>query len=257
MGEVALALLPIVIVSLIFELIIFKENKKKIVKTFIGIGYSYIGLVLLLTGANMGFMPIAQSIGSTLGSSTYSWVLIPLGMIMGFFVVMAEPAVHVLNHQVEEVSGGTISKRLMLFSLAIGVAVSIGLAMTRVIFDFSIMWIIIPGYAIALILTIFVPKMFSSIAFDSGGVASGPMTATFLLPLATGACQAVYYSESSKMLANGFGIVALVAMTPLIVIQLLGLIYQIKLARKVSRMELPYEDVIYFDIDIHPEVMYE
>ncbi|MGM9900089.1 MAG: DUF1538 domain-containing protein, partial [Bacilli bacterium] len=185
------------------------------------------------------------------------WVLIPLGMIMGFFVVMAEPAVHVLNHQVEEVSGGTISKRLMLFSLAIGVAVSIGLAMTRVIFDFSIMWIIIPGYAIALILTIFVPKMFSSIAFDSGGVASGPMTATFLLPLATGACQALYYGESSKMLANGFGIVALVAMTPLIVIQLLGLIYQIKLARKVSRMELPYEDVIYFDIDIHPEVMYE
>lgn len=257
LGEVALALLPIVIVSLIFELIIFKENKKKIVKTFIGIGYSYIGLVLLLTGANMGFMPIAQSIGSTLGSSTYSWVLIPLGMIMGFFVVMAEPAVHVLNHQVEEVSGGTISKRLMLFSLAIGVAVSIGLAMTRVIFDFSIMWIIIPGYAIALILTIFVPKMFSSIAFDSGGVASGPMTATFLLPLATGACQALYYGENSKMLANGFGIVALVAMTPLIVIQLLGLIYQIKLARKVSRMELPYEDVIYFDIDIHPEVMYE
>lgn len=255
--EVALALLPIIAVSIIFDFIILKESKKNKIKTFVGLGYTYVGVLLILTGANMGFMPVAQQMGALLGKSNYSWVLIPLGMLMGFFVVMAEPAVHVLNHQVETVTGGTISKKLMLFSLAIGVAISIGLAMMRVIFDFSILWILIPGYGIAIILTVFVPKMFSSIAFDSGGVASGPMTATFLLPLTTGACMIIYDGDSSKMLANGFGVVALVAMTPLIVIQLLGLVYQIKLYRKSMCIELPYEDVVYFDLDIHPEVMYE
>ncbi len=255
--EVALALLPIIIVSIIFEFFVFKEKKKNIVKTFIGIGYTYIGLVLVLTGANMGFMPVAQKMGSLLGNSSHAWILIPLGMLMGFFVVMAEPAVHVLNHQVEEVTAGSISKKVMLFSLAVGVAVSIGLAMARVIFDFSILWILIPGYGIALIMTAFVPKIFSSIAFDSGGVASGPMTATFLLPLTTGACLAIYKGDSGKMLANGFGVVALVAMTPLIVIQIICFVYQIKLYRKSLHLELPYEDVIDFDLDIRPEVMYE
>lgn len=256
-GEIALALLPIVIVAVVFYCIILKENKKNIIRTFIGIIYAYIGLVLFLTGANIGFMPVGRKIGTLLGSSSHAWVLIPLGMIMGFFVVMAEPAVHVLNHQVEEVTGGTISKRTMLFSLAGGVAISIGLAMTRVIYDYSIWWILIPGYSIALILTLFVPKIFSSIAFDSGGVASGPMTATFLLPLASGACYEIYMGNSIKMLANGFGVVALVAMTPLVVIQLIGLIYRIKLHRKSVNIKLPYEDIIYFDLDIKVEVMYE
>ena len=168
---------------------------------------------------------------------------------MGFFVVMAEPAVHVLNNQVEAVTGGAISKRLMLLTLAIGVAISLGLAMARVVFNFQIWYVLIPGYLIALVLMAIVPKVFTSIAFDSGGVASGPMTATFLLPMATGACMAIYGTDKNLILSNGFGIVALVAMTPLIVIQILGLIYRIKLHINFLRKEFPYEDVIEFDID--------
>ena len=204
-------------------------------------------------------MPIGGQIGTIFASLEMNWVLIPLGILMGFFVVMAEPAVHVLNNQVEEVTGGSISKKTMLFSLAIGVAISIGLAMARVVFDFTIWWVIIPGYAIALGLTLIVPKIFSSIAFDSGGVASGPMTATFLLPMATGACFALYANEPEKILQNGFGIVSLVAMTPLIVIQLLGLVYKIKLHRTKRTIVYPYEDVIEFttNINMNEEGQYE
>lgn len=257
MKEIAIALSPIVAFVIVFEIIIFKENKKTVIKLFVGLAYAYVGLVLFLTGAKIGFMPIGTQIGTIFGTSSIKWVLIPLGMVMGFFVVMAEPAVHVLNHQVEEVTGGAISKRLMLFSLAIGVSISIGLAMSRVVFDYSIWWVLLPGYGIALVLTLIVPKMFTAIAFDSGGVASGPMTATFLLPLATGACAAIYSGSSEKILQNGFGVVALVAMTPLIVIQILGLVYRIKIVKARRHMELPYEDVIDFDIDLKPEIMYE
>ncbi len=254
--EIAIALSPILLFVIVFECFLQHDKKKNIIKIFIGLGYTYVGLVLFLTGANMGFMPVGSVLGRTIASQTFKWVLIPLSMLMGFFVVMAEPAVHVLNNQVEEVTGGTISKRVMLFSLAIGVAISLGLAMTRVLCDFSIWWILIPGYSIAIILSLIVPKIFTSIAFDSGGVASGPMTATFLLPLATGACHEIY-SQDIKILSNGFGIVALVAMTPLIVVQLVGLIYKIKLQRAEATKELPYEDVIEFDLNGLNEVDYE
>lgn len=257
--QILKALAPFLAFALVFELIIIKDSHKNIVKIFVGLIYTFIGLVLFLAGAHIGFMPIGGQIGTIFASSEMNWVLIPLGMLMGFFVVMAEPAVHVLNNQVEEVTGGSISKKTMLFSLAIGVAISIGLAMARVVFDFTIWWVIIPGYAIALGLTLIVPKIFSSIAFDSGGVASGPMTATFLLPMATGACFALYANEPEKILQNGFGIVSLVAMTPLIVIQLLGLVYKIKLHRTKRTIVYPYEDVIEFttNINMNEEGQYE
>ena len=197
-------------------------------------------------------MPLANILGKTIGSKSIRWILIPLGMLMGFFVVMAEPAVAVLNKQVEELTSGTISKKMMLFSLASGVAISVGLSMSRVIFDYSIWYILIPGYLIAIGLMFFVPKIFTAIAFDSGGVASGPMTATFLLPLASGACMAIYQSSSdyaSKMLQNGFGVVALVAMTPLIVVQTVGLIYKIKSKISARNIVLELEPIIEFDID--------
>lgn len=190
----------------------------------VGMAYTYIGLVLFLTGVNVGFMPVGNYIGAQIGSLDYNWVLIPLGMVMGFFVVMAEPAVHVLNKQVEEITVGAISKKSMLLSLSIGVAVSVGLAMVRVVTGLSIWYFLVPGYAIALGLSFFVPKIFTAIAFDSGGVASGPMTATFLLPFAMGACSAV----GGNMLTDAFGIVAMVAMTPLVTIQIMGLYYKIK-----------------------------
>ena len=148
-------------------------------------------------------------------------VLIVIGFILGMVVVLAEPAVHVLNKQVEEITDGNVSKKSMLIALSIGVGVSLGLSMIRIIFDFSILYYLIPGYMISLGLSFFVPRMYTAIAFDSGGVASGPLTSTFILPLAIGASIAVTGSSNS-VLSLAFGIVAMVAMTPLITIQLLG-----------------------------------
>ena len=252
MGEIGLAILPILACVILFKCILMNDNKKNILKMLIGLAYTYVGLVVFLTGAHIGFMPVANMLGEIIGSRNIRWILIPLGMLMGFFVVMAEPAVSVLNKQVEELTSGAISRKTMLFSLAIGVAISVGLSMSRVIFDYSIWYILVPGYVIAIGLMFFVPKIFTAIAFDSGGVASGPMTATFLLPLASGACMAIYESSpnyATKMLQNGFGVVALVAMTPLIVIQIVGLVYKIKTKIMARSIVLELEPIIEFDID--------
>lgn len=224
MKEVAIALSPIVLFFGLFQIITLKLNRRKITKIVVGILYTYLGLVLFLTGVNLGFLPVGNYLGSKISSLPYNQILIPLGMIMGFFIVSAEPAVHVLTKQVENLTGGSISKKAMFSSLSIGVAISVGLSMFRILTGTSIWFMIIPGYGIALLLTFFVPKIFTAIAFDSGGVASGPMTATFLLPFAMGACEQL----GGNVLSDAFGIVALVAMTPLVTIQILGLVYNIK-----------------------------
>ncbi len=157
-------------------------------------------------------------------------ILIPIGMLIGFFIVKAEPAIYVLMEQVEEITSGAISGRAMGLSLSLGVAFSVGLAMTRVLTGISLLWFILPGYVVALCLSLFVPKIFTAIAFDSGGVASGPMTATFLLPFAMGACQAL----GGNIVQDAFGIVAMVAMTPLIAIQILGAVYRLKSRREAA-----------------------
>ena len=159
-----------------------------------------------------------------LGNLPYNWILVPLGMVIGYFIVKAEPAVYVLMKQVEELTDGAISGKSIQIGLSVGVAVSVGISMLRVLTGISIFYFLVPGYAIALILSLFVPKIFTAIAFDSGGVASGPMTATFLLPLAQGACEAV----GGNIVTDAFGVVAMVAMTPLITLQVLGLVYQVK-----------------------------
>jgi hypothetical protein len=200
-------------------------GKKGVGRILVGVVYTYLGLVLFLTGVNVGFMPVGNYIGYSLANSDFSWVIVPLGMVIGYFIVAAEPAVHVLTKQVEEATAGTIPGAALSLSLSIGVAASVGIAMIRVLTGMSILWIIIPGYLIAIVLSFFVPDLFTSVAFDSGGVASGPMTATFLLPFAVGACDAV----GGNIVTDAFGVVALVAMTPLIAIQILGLIYKIKL----------------------------
>lgn len=222
--EVALALSPIVIAFVIFQILFLKLPKSQLIKTSVGVVYTYFGLVIFLTGVNIGFLPAGSYLGNALGCLENNWILIPVGMIMGFFIVAAEPAVHVLNKQVEEISGGAISKKAMLVSLSMGVGVSISIAMIRVLHGVSIWYFIVPGYSIALLLTFFVPPIFTGIAFDSGGVASGPMTATFMLPFAMGASEAV----GGNILTDAFGLVAMVAMTPLITIQVLGVIYNIK-----------------------------
>lgn len=225
MKEVAIALLPIVAFFFIFQIFGAKLKKQSIFKILIGIGYTYIGLVLFLLGVNVGFLPVGSGIGEFIGKQeTYRWIIIPIGMVIGYFVVAAEPAVHVLTKQVYELTSGAIPKKALRFSLMIGVAISVGLAMTRIILNIPIMYFLVPGYLIAIVLTFFVPDMFTAIAFDSGGVASGAMTASFLMPLALGVCSAV----GGNIATEGFGVVAMVAMTPLITIQILGLVFKIK-----------------------------
>ncbi len=223
--EVLIALLPIMIFFIIYQFFILKLSKKRFLKILVGLLFSFLGLTLFLTGVNYGFMPIAQKLGSLLGNIDNKLVLIPIAFIIGFVGVIAEPAVHVLNNQVFEITSGTISKKTMLFCLSIGVGISLVLSVLRIIFDISIYYIIVPGYILALILMFFVPNIFTAIAFDSGGVASGAITASFVLPLVTGICEMI---SPDKILLNAFGVVAFTAMTPLIVIQLLGLVYKIK-----------------------------
>ena len=242
--EVSIALIPIAVFFILFQLKFRSFRKRQLIKIGVGIIYTFIGLVLFLTGVNVGFMPAGQFLGSKIASSSYKWLLIPLGMVIGYYIVAAEPAVHVLNKQVEEISDGAIPSQVMQRSLSIGVAVSVAIAMIRVLTGISIYWFLIPGYAIALILALIVPKIFTGIAFDSGGVASGPMTATFLLPFVVGACESV----GGNILNDAFGVVAMVAMTPLITIQLLGLIYK----HKMSVANLP-ERVD--NIDISDEII--
>ena len=238
--EVAIAIAPLAVFFLVFQLIFGGIKKNSLIKILVGLLYTYVGLVLFLTGVNVGFMSVGNYIGQAIAFSPFRFVIIPLGMVIGYFIVTAEPAVHVLTKQVEETTSGTIPGKLLGTTLSIGVAVSVGLAMIRVLTGISVMWFVIPGYAIAILLTFFVPDIFTSIAFDSGGVASGPMTATFLLPFAVGACSALGGSVED-IVTNAFGVVAMVAMTPLITIQILGLIYKLK-QRNAAAVEQVEED---------------
>lgn len=231
--EVFLSLAPIIGFFIVFQFVSLKLSVRALLKYVVGLAYTYVGLSLFLTGVNVGFMPVGSVMGQLLGASEYRWLLVPIGMLVGYFIVAAEPAVHVLNKQVETITAGAISQRAMSLSLSIGVSVSLGLAMLRVLTGISIMWLLVPGYAVALILTFFVPRIFTGIAFDSGGVASGPMTATFALPFAMGACAAM----GGNVMQDAFGVVAMVAMTPLITIQIMGVHYRNKRDKQNIRQE--------------------
>jgi len=222
--EVAVAILPLAGVFALFQLISRRFRKSQLKRIAVGLIYTYMGLVLFLTGVNEGFMSAGYLLGKGIASSNEPWLLVPLGMIIGYFIVAAEPAVHVLNKNVEEITSGSITAKEMQIGLSVGVALSVGLAMLRILTGISIMWFLIPGYTIALVMTFFVPDMFTGVAFDSGGVASGPMTAAFLSPLAMGACEAL----GGNMLTDAFGIVSMVAMTPLVTIQLLALVERLR-----------------------------
>ena len=219
--EVAIALSMIVVCFLLCQFIFLKLPKRQLVRIGMGVVLTYVGLVIFLTGVNVGFMPIGYKLGESIAlSELNNGLVIVLGVVMGVLVVLAEPAIHILNQQVEEVTGGYITKRSMLVGLCIGVGSAIGLSMVRILFDFSLAYYIVPGYFISLALSLFVPPVYTAIAFDSGGVASGPMTSGFILPFAIGACMGI--QGESAILRDAFGVVALVAMAPLITIQLLG-----------------------------------
>lgn len=241
--EVGVALVPIAVFFFGMQVTSLHLSGASLIKIVIGLVYTYVGLVMFLLGVNVGFMPVGNLIGRMLGGLDFNWILVPVGMVIGYFVVAAEPAVHVLNKQVYEITSGAIPQKAMSISLSIGVSISVGLAMLRILTGLPIMALLLPGYVLALLLMLFVPPIFTSIAFDSGGVASGPMTATFLLPFAMGACTAV----GGDVVSDAFGVVAMVAMTPLITIQILGVYYRIKQrSKKVETPEQaePVEDII-------------
>ncbi len=245
--EVLIALLPIFVFFLLFQCITRSFKKRQLVRILMGFLYTLVGLVLFLTGANVGFMPIGRTIGEELAKLWGGWLLIPVGMLIGYFVVAAEPAVHVLNKQVERMSAGAISASSMKKGLCIGVSISLGLAMTRILTEIDILWILIPGYAIALLLTAFTPPVFTGIAFDSGGVASGAMVSSFVLPMAIGACNAL--SGPGFIMTQAFGCVAFVALTPLISIQILGIAYRIR-TQKIKRNFLTAEEkILEYEVD--------
>ena len=220
MQEIALSLMPIVLFFGLYQVVSLHMSRQSLGRVAVGLIYTYIGLVLFLTGANVGFLPAGNYLGSVLASGEYRWALIPAAMVMGFLIVRAEPAVYVLNKRVEEMTDGAISSGAMGLALGFAVALSLALAMVRVLTGISVLWFLIPGYAIALGISFFVPKIYTAIAFDAGGVASGPMATAFLLPLAQGACLAT----GGDVVADAFGVVAMVAMTPPITVQVMGLI---------------------------------
>ena len=229
-AEIAMALLPIFVFFLLFQVFALRLRKLPFVKILIGMAYTFLGLVLFLTGVTVGFSPLGYVLGGAMVEQGLSWLLVPLAMLMGWFIIDAEPAVYILNKQVEELTSGAISAKAMGMSLSIAVALANGLAMVRVLTGAPILYFVVPGYLIALALTFFVPPTFTAIAFDSGGVASGPLTATFMLPLAMGACTAA----GGSVMTDAFGIVALVAMMPLITVQIMGGIYVLKSRAKTE-----------------------
>ena len=228
--EVVIALLPIVAFFLVFQAVSLRLRRLPFMRILVGLVWTCVGLVLFLTGVNVGFSSLGYILGERLAAPGLRYWLIPLSMLMGWFIINAEPAVHVLNKQVEELSAGAISAKAMGISLSIAVSSAMGLSMVRVLTGISILWFIVPGYVLALAMAFFVPQTFTAIAFDSGGVASGPLTATFMLPFAMGACTAM----CGNIMTDAFGIVAMVAMMPLITVQAMGVVYVIKSRRQAK-----------------------
>ncbi len=232
--EVFLSLSPIVLMFFAYDMLFLKLERKEIAKISIGIIYAFIGLSIFLLGVNVGFMPMGYMVGRML--SPYRLLLIPISIIMGYFVVTSEPAVKLLTEQIEEITNGNIKSKILDTSMSISVAVATGLSIIRVLTGISIWWFLLPAYTIALGMSIFVPQIFTTIAFDSGGVASGTMTATFLLPFAIGIAEAL----GRNVLTDAFGLIAIVATVPLITIQIIGLIYKIK-----TNVKIDYKDPVY------------
>ena len=224
--ESLMALLPILLIFLICQKAVFKMSRRSLRKILVGIAFTFVGLVLFLTGINAGFMNVGTVIGRSIASLENKAYLIVIGLVLGLVTILAEPAVYVLTHQIEDVTSGYIKRSSVMLTLSIGVGIAVALSMVRIIVPEIQLWhYLLPGYLIALAMTFFVPKLFVGIAFDSGGVASGPMTATFILAFSNGAASAI---EGGSVMSDGFGVIAMVALTPLIALQALGLIYKIK-----------------------------
>jgi hypothetical protein len=243
--DVLAALAPIIVFAVLFQLIARAFTKGQMIRMTIGIIYVLVGLAVFLTGANVGFLPTGTAIGSSLATIGGGWLLIPVSMLLGYFIVKAEPSVYVLNKLVETMSAGAISGKTTGLGLSLGVSAALGLAALRIITGINILWFLIPGYIIALTLSFFVPKIFVGISFDSGGVASGTMMSAFVLPLCMGACNAI----GGNVMTDAFGCVAFVAMAPIIAIQLCGFAYKVKSEDRVRKFVSASESFIDYEYD--------
>lgn len=241
--DVLIALAPIIVFAVLFQLVTRAFNKAQLIKLAVGIVYVLVGLAIFLTGANVGFVPTGATIGASLADIGGGWLLIPVSMLLGYFIVKAEPSVYVLNKLVETMSAGAISGKTTGLGLSIGVSAALGLAALRIITGINIFYFIIPGYIIALTLSFFVPKMFVGISFDSGGVASGIMMSAFVLPLCKGACDVL----GGNIMTDAFGCVALVAMAPIIAIQICGFAYKLKAEHRVRQFVSASETFIDYE----------
>lgn len=223
--DVAMALTPLFVTFILFQIFQLKLPRRKVSNIIKGFILTFIGLAFFLQGVNIGFLPIGKEMGIILGDLSYNWILIPIGLALGFVVTFAEPAVRILNQQVDKVSTGSIPEKVMLYTISIGVAVSVALSMLRVLAGIPLLYFIVPGYLLAFILTRYTKKSFTAIAFDSGAVASGPMTVTFILSLVVGVATVL---EGRDPLLEGFGLVSLVALAPILSVLILGIVYDRK-----------------------------
>jgi hypothetical protein len=249
--DVGMVVVPIIAIFAIFQITHLRLSKTELVKIGVGLLYLLLGLTLFLAGVNSGFLPAGKYLGETMGKMENNWILIPLCLAVGACVLVAEPAVHVLTKQVEEITNGAISKRTLLFSMALGVGIAMSLAMVRILTGLSIWWILVPGYTLALLLTLFSPAFFVGIGFDSGGVAAGAMSAAFVLPFTTGVCVAV----GENIMTAAFGVVGTISMMPPITLQLIGVLYQMKL-KKLQRAALVSdtaadEGALFVNVDVN------
>lgn len=246
--EVVEVLLPILTIFILLQILRLRLSRTRLIKILVGIIYTILGLSVFLTGVNVGFMPVGRFLGGHIAKSSHNWILIPLAAVLGFFIVAAEPAVHVLNKQVEDITSGAISQRVMQIGLSVGVSLAVCLSMIRIIYQLDIWYFLLPGYAIALLQTRFTPKVFTAIAFDSGGVAAGTMAAAFLLPFGVGVCEAL----GGNVMTDAFGMIAMIATLPLITIQAIGILFQYK-SRRAAALEpqvTDASDALIIDIDI-------
>lgn len=238
--DIAIALLPFILFFITFQIFGFKFSKRVVMRIVIGFIYTYFGLVLFLTGANAGFLSVGGFIGGTIASYKYKFLLIPVGMLFGFTIVAAEPTVIVLTKQVEEVTSGAISRKVMNISLSVGVSLAVGLACLRILLGFNILYILIPGYLFVIAASFYVPKLFTAIAVDSSACATGAMTASFLVPFAIGAAEAI----GGNVLANSFGIIGIITISPFLTLQVVGLIYRFKSQHKKIEPAVGKDEII-------------
>jgi hypothetical protein len=235
--DVSMVVVPIIGIFAIFQITRLRLSKTELVKIGVGLLYLMAGLTVFLTGVNSGFMPAGRYLGTAMGALPNNWILPPICLFVGACVVVAEPAVHVLTRQVEEITNGAIPRRMLLFAMAVGVGLAMSLAMVRMLAGISIWWIMLPGYALALALTFFVPGVFVGIGFDSGGVAAGAMSAAFVLPFTLGVCE----SLGGNIMVDAFGVVGMISMMPPITLQLVGVLYNLKL-KKTRALEAERSD---------------